>query len=196
MGEVFDYTRVYTVLSPFFFVIGTQALQQTQTLIDTAALTRNGQVFAAQSPISHFSRTLDGLPAQKDQSISWSVQGYTDNADQQFLQVQCSGTVVLTCQRCMQDFDFDVDAVTTVLIVDNEQELDVDLDDPDAPERILGSTHLDVFELVEDELILNIPYVPRHTVCPDLLQALQPQDEEAEDKKPNPFAVLSQLKKS
>lgn len=49
----------------------------------------------------------------------------------------------------MQDFEYAIDATTTVLVVDDELELDVDLDDPDALERVLGSTHFNVFELIE-----------------------------------------------
>ena len=170
-------------------------MQQTQFLLDTATFTRNGEVFASQSPVSDFRRALEGLPEQKGQIIQWSVQGHIDSAGQQFLDIHLSGFVVLTCQRCLQDFDYHIDTTNTVLVVDDELELDVDADDPDAYERILGSTHLNALELVEDELILSIPYVPRHQECPQLPQALKDQDEEVEDEKPNPFAVLSQLKK-
>lgn len=186
-------TRYYLSFSSLLEI---QALQQTQYLLDTATFTRNGQVFAAQSPISLFDRALDGLPAQQDQTINWSVTGSLDNAGQRFLTIHVDGFVVLTCQRCLRDFHYHIDTENTVLVVDNELDLDIDVDDPDVPERILASIHLDALELVEDELILSLPYVPRHDQCPDLPEALQNQDEEAEDEKPNPFAVLSQLKKS
>lgn len=186
-------TRYYLSFSSLLEI---QALQQTQYLLDTATFTRNGQVFAAQSPISIFNRALDGLPAQQDQTIDWSVKGRTDNAGQRFLTVHVVGYVVLTCQRCLRDFHYQIDAENTVLVVNDELDLDVDIDDPDALERILASAHLNALELVEDELILSLPYVPRHDQCPDLPEALQNQDEEAEDEKPNPFAVLSQFKKS
>lgn len=169
---------------------------QTQYLLDTATFTRNGQVFVATSPISGFSRVLDGLPAQKGQEISWSVKGSTDIAGQRFLSIHLSGFVVLTCQRCLLDFDYHLDTDNMVLVVDNELDLEVDADDPDALERILASTHLNALDVVEDELILSLPYVPFHEQCPELPEALKNQVEEAEDEKPNPFAVLSQLKKS
>ena len=169
---------------------------QTQYLLDTATFTLNGQVFVADSPISHFKRALEDLPEQKDQRISWSVKGSMDGAGQRFLDISLSGFVVLVCQRCLREFDYIIDTENRVLVVDNELELDVDADDPDALERILSSTHLNALDLVEDELILSLPYVPRHEQCPELPEALQTQEEEAIDEKPNPFAVLSQLKKS
>lgn len=186
-------TRYY---HSFSSLLETSALQQTQYLIDTAVFTRNGQTIQAQSPISDFVRALEGLPAQHDQLLQWSIQGLTDRAGQSFLRVQLKGSVVLNCQRCLKDFDYAIQADTTVLVVEDEAELDIDIDDPDTPERILASRQLNALELIEDELILSLPYVPRHTECPDLPEALQHQSEEAEDEKPNPFAVLSQLKKS
>src|SRR5699024_500459 len=147
------------------------------------------------SPVSDFRRALAGLPAQKGHIIQWSVQGHIDSAGQQFLDIHLSGFVVLTCQRCLQDFGYCIDTTNTVLVVDDELELDVDADDPDANERTLGSTHLNALELVEDEPVLSIPYVPRHQECTQLPQSLKDQEEEVEDEKPNPSAALSKLKK-
>ena len=51
----------------------------------------------------------------------------------------------------------------------------------------------------EPELVLCVPYVPKHEHCPDApsLRALSQQDESDEDvpAKPSPFAVLARLKK-
>ena len=169
---------------------------QTQYLLDTATFTLNGQVFVAESPISQFKRALEDLPAQKGQVLSWTLTGSVDNAGQRWLDIRLSGFVVLVCQRCLQAFDYHIDTENRVLVVDNELELEVDAEDPDAPERILASTHLNGLDLIEDELILSLPYVPRHDMCPEPPEALQSQDEDADDEKPNPFAVLKQLKKS
>jgi uncharacterized protein len=49
--------------------------------------------------------------------------------------------------------------------------------------------------LVEDELILEGPYVPRHEVCPETLDLDAQAEEQAGREEPlSPFAVLSQLK--
>ena len=51
-------------------------------------------------------------------------------------------------------------------------------------------------ELVEDELLLSLPMVPMHETCPvtPVFSAGDPAVE-ATEAKPNPFAVLGQLKK-
>ena len=47
-------------------------------------------------------------------------------------------------------------------------------------------------ELIEDELLLAMPIVPRHEVCPEPLVATV--DELPDDPAPNPFAALAALK--
>src|SRR3546814_10899932 len=64
----------------------------------------------------------------------------------------------------------------------------------DIIERIVGSQRLDVLELVEDEIILGLPYVPMHDVCPSLPESLS-QEPDTDPARPSPFAALSQLKK-
>ncbi len=63
-------------------------------------------------------------------------------------------------------------------------------------ERGVISRDFDALSLVEDELILSLPLVPRHEVCPEHLPS-QVEDEafEAASERPNPFAALAALKK-
>ena len=37
---------------------------------------------------------------------------------------------------------------------------------PDQPEKVVGAHHFDLLAQIEDELILSVPYVPKHDVCP------------------------------
>lgn len=101
----------------------------------------------------------------------------------------------LTCQRCLSPvmctlqvhrvFRFAWDEAAA-LALDDELEDDVLVLGPD----------FDAMALIEDELIMSLPLVPRHERCPvSLAQHFEPG--EAFDKspeKPNPFAVLAELK--
>ena len=53
---------------------------------------------------------------------------------------------------------------------------------------------LDLHELVEDELILALPLVPRHDACPQPLAAPATAEEPLAER-PNPFAALAALKR-
>jgi len=75
--------------------------------------------------------------------------------------------------------------------------------DDDEVEVIVGSRQFDLVDLIEEELLLSLPLVPKHNVCPEIHESLLPgaaDDEPDEggaqeaDEKPNPFAVLEKLK--
>jgi uncharacterized protein len=68
--------------------------------------------------------------------------------------------------------------------------------DDDAEEDLLVlSREFNLAELIEDELVLDVPLIPRHEVCPTPVKlATADADFEASTTdKPNPFAVLAQL---
>jgi len=62
---------------------------------------------------------------------------------------------------------------------------------------IIEHQHVALSKLVEDELILLLPFAPMHEVCPENPYHIETVEERVEEKveKPNPFAVLAQLKK-
>ncbi len=71
------------------------------------------------------------------------------------------------------------------------ERLDAESDD----DHLVLVPRLDLLALVEDELILELPLVPRHEgICPEPLP--QPAADEAPvDERPNPFAALAALRK-
>ena len=69
----------------------------------------------------------------------------------------------------------------------------------DSEEDVLVlSSDMDVWELIEDELIMAVPLVPKHAVCPTQV-AMSVADEAfeaAQEARPNPFAALAKLKQT
>ena len=59
---------------------------------------------------------------------------------------------------------------------------------------LVWSQRFDVLDLVEDELIMALPMVPLHDSCPSLPASMAVPDIADSEKRPNPFAVLSQLR--
>ena len=107
--------------------------------------------------------------------------------------------VTVTCQRCMQDMVLPLRADVKLGLVWNEEgaaHLSKDLE----PWIVNGeSAHLG--ELVEDELLLVLPYVNYHDEgqCSGVsrFSTKEPTGEPTgsiEEKPPNPFQVLEQLK--
>jgi uncharacterized protein len=72
-----------------------------------------------------------------------------------------SGSVTLECQRCLADFAWPIDVTTEVLLARDDAELAA-LDADSSLEVVLASGPLDPLSLVEDELVLTLPFAPRH----------------------------------
>ncbi|MBO9357189.1 DUF177 domain-containing protein [Bordetella petrii] len=182
-------------------------------VVDAFALARQGGCVQGTVPLVRLARAVEGLPEQPAGEaglVAWSVRGETGTglaktglaAGQPLLHLRVQARPVLVCQRCNAPFAYAIDSRTVLQLVKSEDELDDDLSldaqDPDLadslPEKVVGSHRFDLLAQVEDELILSIPYVPRHPVCP----GAQADDGDAPQApaggRPSPFAVLEQLK--
>jgi len=149
--------------------------------------------------VAALARFSSGLPAQGDAMLRWSARGEVGKQGRLWLHLAFAGSPVVLCQRCLTPFCWPVDARVTLEVVACESELadgDAVLDDLAiaAPEKVLGSARFDLLAQIEDELILAVPHVTRHDVCPD------PTDDEADigidtaPARPSPFAMLQGLK--
>lgn len=129
--------------------------------------------------------------------VSWQVQGehraVRGGQPQVWLHLKAHTRVMLECQRCLSPVPIEVRVERSFLFVHGEDaaaELDADSEDD-----VLALTRaLDLRALVEDELLLELPLVPRHEVCPAPLPMAGEEAPMAEEK-PNPFAVLASLKR-
>ena len=104
-------------------------------------------------------------------------------------------TVQLQCQRCMQEFNQRLRTDISSAFLTNESAVEA------LPEYldpiVLEEDWIDLETLIEDELILAIPLVPKHdeSECTIRSNEVAVEEEEPEEKV-NPFAVLAQLKSS
>ena len=140
-------------------------------------------------------------PPQHPGLVKYLLQGRRSKVGKLQLVVKVQSLLLLECQRCLGDLMFPVDRQTVFELVVRESDLDQgDLEDSDldAPEKIMGSPTFSLLDLVEDEMILEVPYVPRHDTCPEPVDGLETQAQAADSaldvQRPSPFAVLGQLK--
>ena len=106
------------------------------------------------------------------------------------LTLALDGTVFLLCQRCLRPFAIPVAQQTALLLARNEPEL-ARLD-TEEPEVVLAGAPLDPVTLVEDELLLSLPFSPRH--AKDECVAATPAAVAAAQAVPSAFAQLAGLK--
>ena len=99
--------------------------------------------------------------------IEWAIRGAADEQGRAAINVSIEGTVALQCQRCLGVLEQPVAQSTMLLLARNDADL-VHLDDVSGHEVVLASGPLDPVALVEDELLLTLPFAPRHeTGCED-----------------------------
>lgn len=128
--------------------------------------------------------------------VSWRVRGerrlVAGEAPQTWLQIQAQATMWLTCQRCLQPYRTELVVDRAIRFVRGEDQAEA-LDAESEDDVLALPRSLDLRALVEDELLLAIPIVPRHDACPDA----PPAQTEAQAPSPpvqRPFAVLGALK--
>ena len=96
--------------------------------------------------------------------IDWAIRGATDEQGRPAVTVSIEAALPVECQRCLGRLDLQVSQSTTLLLARDDAEL-VRLDDASEREVVLASAPLDVVALVEDELLLTLPFAPRHEQC-------------------------------
>ncbi len=102
----------------------------------------------------------------------------------------CANLEVL-CQRCLEPLRIDVCSTVNLGVVGSIDEGNR-LPEPYEP-LLLEQTRMPFGDIVEDELILAIPPIPRHTHCePGSARSSEVTAEAS--KCPNPFAGLARLK--
>ncbi|MDR5831770.1 YceD family protein [Caballeronia sp. LP006] len=186
--------------------------------LDLYDFAKSGRQAAGAVRVSQLPRMLAEVPADapdRDTVFTWQAEGSTqpelqDNgteAPQPYLRLAVHGSVYLMCQRCLLPYSQHLDVDATDRIVATEEEADEYPLDDDEVDVIVGSHQFDLIDLIEEELLLALPLVPKHNVCPKVHESLlqgEDGDEAGEadgesgasgkSDKPNPFAVLQKLK--
>jgi uncharacterized protein len=169
--------------------------------LNLQALAQDGQPWSEVTPLQDLQRLAgEAQGLAPDAAVQWQARAelrpQAGAEDQVWLHLSAQASVPLTCQRCMA-------AVSTPLEVDQwyrfvESEEVAMAEDDEAEEDLLVMVpQFDLLALLEDELLMALPLVPMHETCPvtPVFSAGDPAVEAAQAK-PNPFAVLGQLKKN
>ncbi len=155
--------------------------------IDSPDFARNGRELRGELALAEMPRLRDML-ADTEGKVSYFVCGYQDKSGKPMLEVTMDGSCQLICQRCLSGFTYPVHLVSRLLLA-QEGELEVSSAEDDELDSILADKHLDVLALLEEEMLLSLPFAPKHPpgACQFAAKSL--------DQSENPaFAVLAGLK--
>lgn len=182
--------------------------------LDVQAFIEEQASLSGQVAVAELARLASGLApdARVDAlpPVAWSAHGrlvpQRVGQPELWLDLQAQAELEWECQRCLHGVRLPLTLSRHIRFAKNEEqaaELDAESDDD-----VLALTRqFNLLELLEDELIMAQPIVPRHETCPTDVQSLMQDDSEtpvpgavaeaepAVPEKPHPFAALAALKK-
>ena len=159
-----------------------------QPVIDGFEFASAGATQQGVWPLGDFPRLRDMLAAEGTESsgeVKYEVSGVRDERGRPGLRLKVRGTLPLRCQRCLDAMAFEVDTDETLVLAATLAEIHAEPGDAAAPDRVVAGREMPLRDLIEDELILAIPYAPRHDSC----SAAGEEAERPKDKV-SPFAGL------
>ncbi|WP_315530246.1 YceD family protein [Delftia acidovorans] len=169
--------------------------------LDVRAFAQSQGHLQDQTTLSVFPRLAqDAQPDAGDThgQVHWQADGelveQTGGPGQVWLHLQADAVVPMVCQRCLALAPITLQVDRSFRFVADEATAESEDDESDEDLLVL-SREFNLLELIEDELLMELPVVPRHDFCPETvsLQSSDADFEQAIEDKPNPFAVLRGL---
>ncbi len=133
------------------------------------------------------------------QQVAWLARGEVrtggDGQAQYWLHLDAAASVPLICQRCLAPVETSLLVERWFRFVADEATAQAQ-DDESEEDLLVMAGDFNLCELVEDELVLELPLIPRHEHCPvpPKLQAEDPEFAALSQAREKPFAALAGLK--
>ncbi len=165
------------------------------------AFARAGVPLVESTLLRNMERVAQEVQAlEPDLAVDWEARAElrpgAGAEDDVWLHLLAKTSVPLTCQRCMGTVQTPLEVDRWYRFVASE---DIAMAEDDASEEdlLVMAPQFDLLSLLEDELLMALPLVPMHDACPaaPVMRAGDDTLAAPAGDKPNPFAVLSQLKK-
>ena len=168
--------------------------------LDVKAFAKAGGHLSGHDTLLKYKRLAEeGKGLHPDLRVDWMADGElrtTHGMDGQvWLRLKASASLPLICQRCLHPVDVPLEVEREFRFVADEATAEA-LDDEVEEDLLAISREFDLHELIEDELLMALPVVPRHDECPTEVPMQSSDDdfEAAEAERPNPFAALASLR--
>ena len=168
--------------------------------LDVHRFAEEGGEIDASEHLRSFGRlAAEAHDADLARNVRWRARGELLNPHhvqpQVWVHLEADTTMPLICQRCLTPVEVPLQVNRSFRFVADEATASAE-DDAAEEDLLALSRSFDLVELVEDELLMELPVAPRHEACPEpvKMSAVDPAFEQAGAEKENPFAVLGRLK--
>lgn len=161
-------------------------MSQESFTTDLRALARDGRRVQATVPVERFGRLVESL-LEPVGTVTFEFQGERDDEGKLYVDLSIRGDLVLQCQRCLEAVVWPCEVQNRLLLLRPGEALPEDELENDDVDALEVEPVTDLLALVEDEVLLAMPLVPRHNDC-------EPPVKAGVDEEISPFAVLRQLR--
>jgi uncharacterized protein len=167
--------------------------------LDVKSFAEEAGELSGQEPLRSHDRLLAETQGRSAEApVTWSAKGEMRNPShvqpEIWLDLKAGALLSLTCQRCLAPVDVPVSVDRSFRFV-NDEETAAAQDDQSEEDVLALSRDFDLVQLVEDELLMDMPLAPRHETCPPVALAVADDAFEGSSARhENPFAVLGRLK--
>lgn len=167
--------------------------------VDPWRLANLGKTFSGSVELGEFPR-LTALLVTAEGEARFTLEFYRDEKKRARVRGTAEAGLTLECQRCLEQMTLPVDSRIDLAVIEVHAEAELLPDECDPV--VAEEGRIQLYDLIEDELLLAIPQVPMHPLgeCPVKLETqfgdsdemeLQTHDETEEA---NPFAILAGFK--
>jgi len=168
--------------------------------LDVKAFAQAGARLSGHDTLLKYQRLVEEAKGlHPDLRVDWTatgeLRGLPGGETQVWLHLTVDASLPMTCQRCLHPVDVPLAVARAFRFVADEATAEA-LDDESEEDLLAISREFNLRELIEDELLMALPVVPRHDTCPAEVRLSSSDDdfEQANAQKPNPFAALAQLR--
>lgn len=168
--------------------------------LEVRGFAEEGATVGGQEPLRDFSRLFAETQGRGGESlVTWSASGELRNPGhvhpEIWVHLRAQAILALTCQRCLAPVDVPIAVERSFRFVADEDMAAAQ--DQESEEDVLAlGRDFDLVELVEDEVLMELPLAPRHLICPVPVK-LAASDENFDtgaEQRENPFAILGRFK--
>ena len=121
--------------------------QGQERVLGSLQFARSGGLRAGALAADALTRLTDSDASPRN--IEFRIEGGRDSSGFSVLRIAVTGSLMLICQRCLNELEWPLATDTTLRLVKSQKEIELAEDEVD---RVLASRSMDVAQLVEDEI--------------------------------------------
>lgn len=133
-------------------------------LIDSLEFAKSGAKVSGEWPIADFPRLQSAVRSDQG-ALLYKLEGVAEEQGRPALRLHVEGSLHLTCQRCLGALEHGIQLDALLLLYETERDVVAAPVEAEGPDRIVATQDMAVRDLIEEEVLLAVPYAPRHERC-------------------------------